>query len=144
MPLEALPCEFLFTLTAHTADKPPATLAGTPSGTRLVVTAMRGSFEGPRLRGTVADSAGGDWVVIRPDGSMKLDVRVLLRTDDDALIYMTYSGIGRRGEDGGLVVRTAPQFETGDERYAWLNGIQAAAHGTTAPGTVTYDVYGLS
>ena len=85
--------------------------------------------------------AGGDWVVMRPDGSLKLDVRVVLRTDDGADILMTYSGIGQPGGDGTTTIRTAPMFETGDDRYAWLNNVQAVAHGSTGQGTVTYDVY---
>lgn len=144
MPLDALPAEYLFTITAHTGDRAPAVLAGTPSGTRVVVTAMRGAFEGPRLRGEVADVAGGDWVTVRPDGSMKVDVRLVLRTDDGADILMSYSGIGHRDVRGVVTLRTAPMFETGDERYTWLNGIQAAAHGTTTDGTVSYDVYTLT
>jgi hypothetical protein len=137
-----LPVEFLFTLTANIGEVDPAVLTGTPSGTRMVVTAMSGTFDGPRLRGRVEPVAGGDWVVVRSDGSMLLDVRLVLRTYDDALIYMTYSGIGVRTETG-LKVRTAPQFETGDERYAWLNTIQAVAHGSRGDGTIVYDVYGL-
>ena len=104
---------------------------------------MRGTFAGPKLSGQIADVAGGDWVVMRPDGSMKLDVRLVLRTDDDAVIFMTYSGIGHRSADGTTTVRTAPLFETGDERYGWINGIQGVALGTTGEGTVTYDVYSL-
>ncbi len=34
-------------------------------------------------------------------------------------------------------------FETGDERYAWLNDIQAVGVGKTVPGGVEYDVYQL-
>ncbi len=138
----ALPVEYLFTLTANVGEVEPAVLAGTPSGTRMVVTAMSGTFDGPRLRGRVEPVAGGDWVVVRSDGSMLLDVRLVLRTHDDALIYMTYSGIGVRTETE-LLVRTAPQFETGDERYTWLNTIQAVAHGSRGDGTIVYDVYGL-
>ena len=119
-------------------------LSGTPAGTRVVVTAMRGKFTGPRLRGVVADVAGGDWVTVRPDGSMKVDVRLVLRTDDGAEILMTYSGIGHRDAHGATTLRTAPMFETGDASYTWLNGIQAAAQGTTADGSVTYDVYALT
>ena len=143
MPLDALPVDFLFTLTAETADKPPAVMAGTPQGTRIVVTAMRGTFDGPRLRGTVADVAGGDWVTMRPDGTLVLDVRIVLRTDDGADILMTYSGYGVPDASGGRSIRTAPRFETGDERYDWLNRVQAVAHGTTGDGSVTYDVYQL-
>ncbi len=143
MTFSSLPVEFLFTLTAHTGDRPPAVLRGAPSGTRLVITAMRGTFEGPRLRGALAEVAGGDWVTVRADGSMKLDVRLVLRTHDGADILMTYSGISVPNEGGGMTIRTAPMFETGDDRYGWLNRVQAAAHGFVGEHAVTYDVYGL-
>ena len=55
---------------------------------------------------------------------------------------MTYTGLARR-DDSGLVIRTVPRFETADERYTWLNSLQAVAHGTTGTDSVTYDVYGL-
>lgn len=143
MPLDSLPSEFLFTITAQTAEKAPVMIPAGPNGTRVLVTAMSGSFEGPKMKGTVADAAGGDWVTLRADGMMLLDVRLTLMTDDGAAIYMSYSGLGRREADGSMIIRTVPRFETGDERYAWLNAIQAVGHGTTAPGSVTYDVYGL-
>ncbi len=138
MPLDALPCEFLFSITAQTAEKAPVMI-----GSRVVVTAMSGTFAGPKLNGKVADAAGGDWVTIKADGTMSLDVRLVLQTHDDAAIYMTYTGVGRRNPDGSMVIRTVPRFETADERYTWLNAVQAVAHGTTATGSVTYDVYGL-
>jgi hypothetical protein len=31
-------------------------------------------------------------------------------------------------------VRAAPEFETGDPRYAWLNGIVAVTHSRTGDG----------
>ncbi len=71
---------------------------------------------------------------------MQLDVRILLETDDGAVILMQYKGIG---VDGGENIRTAPLFETGDERYAWLNSVQAVAHGSVGDGTVTYNVFAL-
>jgi hypothetical protein len=104
-----------------------------------VVDASGGTFEGPKLKGTVK-APGGDWVTVRPDGVLQLDVRVLLETDDGAIILMQYKGIG---VDGGSNIRTAPLFETGDERYAWLNSVQAVAHGSTGDGDVTYQVYAL-
>jgi hypothetical protein len=134
----------LFTITAHTADRPPAVVANGPAGTRVVITAMRGEFEGPRLKGTIADAAGGDWVLARADGSLKLDVRLVLQTEDGATIYMTYAGVGRREADGGVSVRTAPLFEVGDERYAWLNNVQAVGIGSSTPTSVTYEIYALA
>jgi len=133
----SLPVEFLFSLTVTT--NPNGIIANGPSGTRVVVDASSGTFEGPKLKGIVK-GPGGDWVTVRPDGVMQLDVRVLLETDDGANILMQYKGIGI---DGGANIRTAPLFETGDERYAWLNSVQAVAHGSVGEGTVSYDVYAL-
>lgn len=112
-----------------------------PAGQRVVVEVTGGTFEGARLKGTIIGT-GGDWVLIRPDGSMKLDVRLTLQTADGAVLYMSYTGIGiRQGERNAL--RTAPLFETGDERYAWLNTVQAVGTGSSGGESVTYDVYAL-
>jgi len=67
---------------------------------------------------------------------------VTLLTDDEAVILMTYSGIGI-AKEGAIALRTAPQFETGDERYSWLNNIQAVGIGTFGRGNVVHDVYAL-
>jgi len=135
MPETSLSVEHLFTLTATT--RRAATISGGPQGTRVVVDASSGTFEGPKMKGTV-NGPGGDWVTRRPDGSAVLDVRLLLETDDGAVILMQYKGILT---DGGARLRTAPLFETGDERYAWLNTAQAVALGAVGDGNITYDVY---
>lgn len=132
--------EYLFTLTANLREGSPV-LANGPQGTRVIVTVTGGSFDGPRLRGTV-DNSGGDWVSLRADGSIKLDVRVMLKTDDGADIFMRYEGTGVR-VDGQLRLATAPLFETGDERYAWLNNTQAVATGSSGNNVVTYDVFAV-
>jgi hypothetical protein len=137
--LTDLPVEHLFTLTAATTNA--TQLKGAPQGDRLLVTVASGTFEGPRLKGTI-DGGGGDWVTMRADGSAKLDVRITLRTDDGAAILMTYAGIGQV-QDGAFVIRSAPLFETGDERYTWLNNLQAVGLGQPGQGTVTYEVYAL-
>jgi hypothetical protein len=136
---DTLPVEKLFTITADTT--PPTFVNGGPQGTRMIVGVTGGKFEGPKLNGTVSGPAG-DWLTMRADGSAKLDVRLILKTHDGADIFMTYSGIGVPA-DGGFKIRTAPLFETGDERYKWLNNVQAVAHGTPGQGNVTYDVYAL-
>ena len=35
----------------------------------------------------------GDWLLLRADGAGQLDVRITIKTDDEALIYMRYEGI---------------------------------------------------
>ena len=84
--------------------------------------------------------AAGDWVTVRDNGSVRLDVKIVLETDDGAHILMQYSGIGVRTDDG-LDIRSAPQFETGDEKYAWLNDVQAIGVGHAGRDGVTYDIY---
>lgn len=143
MPADSLPVQHLFTLEADTVSTPPAFIPDGPQGTRLVVTVTGGTFTGDRLRGTIAATAAGDWVTLRADGTLRLDVRLTLQTDDGALILMTYNGVGKT-EDGTTKVRTAPLFETGDPRYAWLNSVQAVAVGATTAAGVAYEVYEVS
>lgn len=135
-----LPVEFLFTLQASTERT--GGVSDGPQGTRVVVRVTGGTFEGPRLRGKVGDG-GSDWVTVRADGSFKLDVRIPLLTEDGAQILMTYSGIGQRNDAGEVQLRAAPLFETGDERYTWLNRVQAVSTGSSDSGGVRYEVYAL-
>ena len=58
---------------------------------------------------------------------------------------------GLRGEraryvfdvDGVMRAKGAPLFETGDERYAWLNSVQAIGLGSAEAGGVDYEVYAV-
>ncbi len=137
---ETLSVEKLFTITADTA--PPVMIAAGPQGTRVIVNVTGGTFEGPKMKGTVHGGPGGDWLTMRADGSAKLDVRIILKTEDGADILMTYNGVGVT-VDGAFQIKTAPLFETGDARYAWLNHVQAVAKGSPGAGNVTYDVYAV-
>jgi hypothetical protein len=69
---------------------PPLYVVGqTPNAFRRIGVITGGSFEGERLSGEVL-SGGNDWQDIRKDNCTKLDVRLLLKTTDGALIVMTY------------------------------------------------------
>ena len=61
----------------------------TPGAFRRVGVIRGGEFYGKGLSGKVL-GGGSDWIVVRDDESVELDVRVVLQTDDDALIAMTY------------------------------------------------------
>ena len=137
-----LPVQFLFRLEAELGAR--AAIENGPQGSRVIREVTGGRFEGPRLNGTV-EAPGGDWVTVRADGkSAKLDVRLTLRTHDGAVILMTYNGVRFPSETGEAVLRTAPLFETGDSRYAWLNCVQAVGIGHVgATSAVTYEVYEL-
>ena len=48
--------------------------------------------------------------------------------------------VGGNFGGGQSPVYAAPLFETGDERYAWLNRVQAIAKGTLDGPTLTYEI----
>jgi hypothetical protein len=112
-----------------------------------------GSFEGNRLSGRILDGAS-DWQMIRPDGSLLLDSRLVLETLDGATIAMTYRGI-RAGSPDVLArlasgdpvdpaeyyLRINPLFDTVDPRYAWLNRVVAMGTGHRLPEGPIYRVF---
>ncbi len=144
--------EFLFEIDLKVT--PPQILGATPFGDRRIVTVTGGTFEGPNIKGTVVPNSGGDWLLLRADGVLQLDVRVTLQTDDDALIYMAYRGlrdaspeVAERLARGDAVdaseyyFRTTPHFETASEKYSWLNRIIAVAMGDRRATGPLYRVY---
>ncbi len=145
--------EFLYE--AHIDLAPPEQIGQSPFGTRSVFIVTGGTFEGPKMRGTVRPG-GGDWFLSLPNGAGELDVRATLETDDGALILLTYHGIIDvapavvqrvfAGEDvapSEYYFRTTPRFETGDERYAWLNKLTCVATGYFGPNKVGYRVFAV-
>jgi hypothetical protein len=152
MPIEALRSEFLCSVTGFVA--PPRDIGATPRGTRRFYPAIGGSFEGPRLRGEVLPD-GGDWLLTRPDGVLEQDVRITLKTGDGAFIYVRYAGMrhgppevmarlaqGETVASSEYYFRVAPMFETGAERYAWLNKILAVGvDERLPPNKVRYDIF---
>jgi Protein of unknown function (DUF3237) len=53
-----------------------------------------------------------------------------METDDGALIFAHYNGhMDLSKGPGKAPVYTAPLYDTGDARYAWLNKVQAVANG---------------
>ena len=131
--------EYLGTLRADIGSRTP--IENGPQGTRTIVQVTGGRFEGPRLKASVQTPAG-DWITNRADGSYRLDVRLTLKTDDGAIILVTYNGIGQT-TNTGATLRIAPLFETGDSRYVWLTRLQAVGIGERAGTAVTYDIYAL-
>ncbi len=128
-------------------------VGATPNGGRRVGLVGGGTFEGPKLKGTILPG-GADWIIARPDGSTTLDVRIVLETDDGATIGMTYRGMRHgpaevmdkvnKGEfvDPALYYfRTAVFFETAAPKYDWLNRVIAIGTGSRPPEGPVYDVF---
>ncbi len=124
-----------------------------PGAYRRVGVVPSGIFEGERLAGEVLDG-GNDWQSVRSDGSTTLDVRLVLKTRDGALIGMTYRGIRQGPPDaiarleGGEVIdpasyyfRIAPFFETEAPQYHWLNNVVAIGTGHRFAEGPVYSVF---
>lgn len=150
--------EFLFEARIPLAE--PIHVGQTPDGYRMIVSVAGGRFDGPKLRGEVIPMSGADWSRIRADGNGALDVRMCLRTDDDAIIYVHWHGLMIVSDDNRdyaldfakpddptgadrYYFRTSPQFETGDERYAWVNNLLCVSKSRTGDGGVIHRVFAV-
>jgi hypothetical protein len=132
---DALKSEFLMDLILETGGP-----GGGAVGTRQIVPVIGGTFEGPKLRGKVLPP-GADWLVRVSDTVRVLDVRTLLLTDDDQRIYLTYRGVLHTPAGAPRYQRVLMMFETGSEKYAWLQQIVAVGVGFTVPQRVPYRVF---
>jgi uncharacterized protein DUF3237 len=142
----------LFTITMKLP--PTLELGDTPAGERRVFIVSDGQFAGDRLRGEVLPQGSSDLLLVRADRSSQQDVRLILQTDDGALILMTYRGVRHaspevnariaRGEQvaaSDYYLRTAPFFETSSSNYAWLNKVVSVAIGERLADGVRYEVF---
>lgn len=117
--------------------------APTPIDDSLMIVNVKptgGWAKGPKLSGTF-QAPGADWLRVMASGVLRLDVRAVLKTDDGALIYMTYNGIIQHSPESAekmsrgevLTARdipyfvTAPTFQTSSPTHAWLNSVQAVS-----------------
>ena len=139
-----------------TADLETHPIGPTPGGMRLVAAVTGGTLTGDRLSGRVLPF-GGDFALTTADGCLHIDVRAGFETHDGARIYATYGGrlmvppehaaaladprLRDSLDPSKYYFRTAPLFETGDERYAWLNRILAVGMGRLTATGVAYRIF---
>lgn len=133
--------------------RPYQVIGATPGFNRRVGVVPGGSFKGERLSGEVLEG-GNDWQTVRSDGATTLNVRLVLKTVDGALVGVTYRGI-RHGPadvmsrlDKGEIVdpaqyyfRIQAQFETAIATYDWLNRVMAVGVGFRKAEKVIYSLF---
>lgn len=130
----------LMTLQVEVAS--PQNIGAAPHGTRRAVPLTGGRFEGPRLRGTVLSGGSADWLLLRTDGVLELDLRATLRTHDGALVSMRSFGLrhgpadviaalgrGETVDPATYYFRTTPRFVTAHPTYRFLNRLVTVALG---------------
>ena len=146
-PSVSIETDYLGTMDAQ-LDAPQAV------GPVLIFNVTAGTFKGPKINGTFV-APSGDWLNIMPDGTLRLDVRASLKTDDGEFILVTYNGIIAADKDAtdrfnkGEVVTskdeyfiTAPRFTTASKKYDWLNKVQAIGKMVALQqGKIKYDLF---
>jgi hypothetical protein len=153
-PTTSIATEYLMTLHAP--------IAGAPQRIDEALTIFHsdsGTVEGPRIKGRIL-APTGDWLRTMPGGSLRVDARMSIATDDGAQIYVQYGGViaiaptdfarmaaGEILRAAEMYFVTAPTFQTADPRYAWLNQVQAIGKAVALKGGeggyVRYDVFAV-
>ncbi|GAA6139260.1 DUF3237 domain-containing protein [Arenicella sp. 4NH20-0111] len=143
----------LFEMTLQVSTEKMINIGALPHGGRRIVPISGGRFSGDRLNGRVLPG-GADWVLVEPDGSFRIDVRLTLETDDSQSIYMQYDGLfyaeadvleryysGASISEDEYYLRTQARFETSASNYQWLNHIVSVGKGRKIDGGVSYQMY---
>lgn len=140
----------------------PVSLGRSPWRNRRISYIAGGTFAGERLKGEVC-AGGADWSEVGEgvdrSASTLVDVRSSWRTHDGAQLYVTYGGrlviprdvLGAFRDPAGVeqlspdryYFRTLITFETGDERYGWLNEIVAVGKGRRTAKGVVYRIFAI-
>ncbi len=110
-----------------------------PQGARIDV-AFAGNAKG-KLTGRVA---GADFLVMRADGRVDLDIRAMIETTDGHRIALSASGVGvARATEPIADLFENVQLTTAAANYAWVNVRQVWAPGTVnfATGKIHIDAY---
>ena len=96
----------------------------TQHGRRTIIPITGGTFEGPKLKGTIIN--GGADYQLNTESRTELEAIYCIRTDDGINIHVRNKGIIYTGKDAEgnptFYFRAAPTFEApADSKYAWLN-----------------------
>jgi hypothetical protein len=137
-------------------------LGASPWGSRRVGYIGGGHFSGPALAGVVLPG-GGNWSqggkLANGDSVGTFDARAVWRTNDGAIIYLTYTGRSvvsdavRRSfanpeappvDPLDYYLRIAVVFETAGPSHDWLNGVLAVGIGERTAQGVRHQIFQVS
>jgi hypothetical protein len=123
-------------------------------GAWLISNFTSGTIQGPKINGTVIGPSG-DWLMPMPDGSLHLDVRGTIKTNDGEFILVEYTGVivspkeasdrffkGEvlTGKDEYCLI--AARFTTSSKTYDWLNKVQVVGKMvTSSQKSIKYDLF---
>ena len=115
-------------------------VAPPPEGARIDV-----AFEGTAKGKLAGEVKGVDYLKVRADGRLELDIRAEITTPDGARIALRADGVGMP-EPGNPVaqIRENAQLTTSHADYAWVNRLQIWAPGIVNLAEGTVHVEGFS
>lgn len=110
----------------------PIELGEAARGRGRIIPILGGTVTGPRLQGRVL-AGGADWQTLRSDGVAEIEARYVIESAEGVAISVHNVGLrhgppeimaklvaGQAVPPDSYYFRTAPRFEVGDPRYAWL------------------------
>jgi hypothetical protein len=139
----------------ETIEGPLPSTKGAPLGERLCWKISAATLSGPRISASLA-MPGMDWMRLTSDGLRRQDLRVPLLTDNGTTILFHYdTGMIRATSafleallNGGTTdwadqyMRVVPEFDVGEDSYAWLNQSLFIAEGrVSGPKEIEYAIY---
>jgi hypothetical protein len=83
---------------------------------------------------------GVDYVTVRADGNMDLDIHATIGEKQEAVSYKA-TGVSIANEDRSADPKELIVFQTANEDLAWLNNEVAVAFGHGAAGKITLEIY---
>lgn len=133
------------------------TSKGSPFGERQYWEMTSGTLVGEQITAEIV-MPGGDWLLIGDDGFTRPDVKVQFLTDDQELILLHYSGLvevnetfrnaaanNQSTEYTDHYMRMTMKFDTGAEKYKWLNHHLYIAEGKLhGKNEIEYKIYQVS
>ncbi len=98
----------------------------TSRGERVVIPITGGTFEGPKLKGTILNGGADYQYVDHKNARNEIEAIYCIRTDDGVNIHIRNAGliVTSKDEKGNpqFYFRTSPKFDApNDSKYAWLN-----------------------
>lgn len=110
----------------------------TPGGMRIDFP-FEGTATGPHWEGE-RPVRGVDYVTVRSDGNMALDVHAVIGEKREAVSYRG-NGVSIVNPDQSADPKELITFETGNEDLAWLNNEIGVAFGHGEDGKITLRIY---
>lgn len=83
---------------------------------------------------------GVDYVTVRADGNMDLDIHATIGEKKEAVSYKAI-GVSIANEDQSADPKELIVFQTGNDELAWLNNEVAVAFGHGAGGKITLEIF---